>query len=372
MNLSQFELEMLAASQSERMKKVEDEVWQILVQVLTSAVDDNSFDSNDSSQEWINEMLKYREGLKKDISHPIHVAFKQAAQNLQNQMDDELSSDMSVEEEWLLEQVKKKLLTAAPTSIDDSKKVKKVMYQHKIDDVKYFGLAANNMTANALKAFKGIIVDVASLVTNRKITTKKAVAMAGFRWADQGIPALIDKAGKHWAPDVYTRLVVTNSINDLYNDVEITRFKEYGGELVKISSHADCRPTHLQYQGKIYSIKGDESKYPDLYSSTNYGNGGGLCGVNCRHHIMPYIPSSGDSFEPIIDKDENNKRYKLVQQQRRYENALRKGKRRLSIAKSSEDEKEIEHCKWLVRRRSKRLRDFTSLNHLTREVYRER
>lgn len=368
MKLDSWELEILAASETEKAKIVEDQVWGIIVKVLSNAIDKNSLEDSSSTQEWLND----KELLKDKTSRPITFAFNQAIQKLQDQMDEQSTSNMDVEEAWLADQVKKKLLTPAP-ALSKSVKVKKVVEQHKRKDIKYLGLAANNMTENAFKTFKGIIKDSVTQYLRGGMTTQQAVTRASYKWADQGIPALIDSAGKHWAPDVYTRLVVTNSINDLFNDVEATRFQEFGGNLVKISSHADCRPTHLQYQGKIYSLKGGTEKYPNLYTATNYGYGGGLCGINCRHHDMPYIPETGDTFEDKkIDADENNRKYQLVQQQHRYENVLRQAKRRKKMADAMGDQKEIDHCKWLVNRRSKRLRDFTTNNKLTRDSIRER
>lgn len=372
MKLDAWELEILAASETEKVKIVEDQVWQIIVKVLSDAIDKNSLENSDSTQEWLNELLEYRELLKDKTAKPIRFAFNQAIKKLQDQMDDQSNLNMDVEEAWLAEQVKNKLLNPAP-ALSESSKVKKVIENHKRDDIKYLGLARNNMTDNAFKVFKGIIMDTITEYNRGGMTTQRAITKASYKWADQGIPALIDSAGKHWAPDVYTRLVVKNSINDLYNDVEATRFQEFGGNLVKISSHADCRPTHLQYQGKIYSLKGGTDEFPNLYTATNYGYGGGLCGLNCRHHDMPYIPETGDTFEDKkIDAEENNRKYQLVQQQHRYENVLRQSKRRLKMAKAMGDQNEIDHCKWLINRRSNRLREFVQSNDLTRENFLER
>jgi len=372
MKLDAWELEILAASETEKVKIVEDQVWQIIVKVLSNAIDKNSLEDSNSTQEWLNELLEYKEILKNKTSPPIAFAFNQAIKKLQDQMDDQSNLNMDVEEAWLADQVKNKLLNPAP-ALSKSTKVKRVIDGHKRDDIRYLGMAKNNMTENAYKTFKGIITDSITQYNRGGMTTQQAITKASYKWADQGIPALIDSAGKHWSPDVYTRLVVSNSINDLYNDVEATRFQEFGGNLVKISSHADCRPTHLQYQDKIYSFKGGTDKYPNLYTATNYGFGGGLCGINCRHHSMPYIPETGDAFEDEeSNMNEDNQEYKLVQQQRRYENVLRQGKRRLKAAQAMKDDDEISHCKWLVNRRSKRLREFTNKNGLSREPYRER
>lgn len=372
MKLLPWELDILAASEAEKVKMVEDKVWGIIVKQLATAINKNSLEDSKSTQDWLSEILVYKDAVKNKVAPPVSVAFDQAIKKLQDQMNDSSNFDLTVEDAWMAKQAANGYLkTAVP--LDKSKAIKRAVSTHKRDDIKYLKLARNNMSSNAYQTFKGIVMDTLTLYKRGGLSTQKAVTRASYKWADEGIPVLIDSAGRNWTPDVYTRMVVTNSINDLYNDVSAARFQDYGGNLVKISSHSDCRPTHLKYQGKIYSLKGETDKYPNLYTATNYGYGGGLCGMYCRHHAMPYIPEVNEVLNvPDVDDKENNRRYHLVQQQRRYENVLRQGKRRLKAAQAMEDEDEISHCKWLVNRRSKRLREFVRDNGLTREPYRER
>jgi len=372
MKLLPWELDILAASETERIKQVEDKVWGIIVKQLATAINKNSLEDSNSTQDWLNEIMVYKEAIKNEVAPPVSKAFNQAIKKLQDQMDDSSNFNLNVEEAWMAKQAANgNLDNAVPLS--KSKAVKKAVKIHKRDDIKYLKLAMFNVNSNSYRVFRGIVMDTLTQYQRGGMTTQKAVARASYKWADRGIPALIDTAGREWAPDVYVRMVVTNSMNDLYNDVSAARFQDYGGNLVKISSHSDCRPTHLKYQGKIYSLNGETDKYPNLYTATNYGYGGGLCGMYCRHHAMPHIPEVNETLEePDVDNAENNRRYHLVQQQRRYENVLRQGKRRLKVAQAVGDEDEISHCKWLVNRRSKRLRDFTKENGLTREPYRER
>jgi hypothetical protein len=60
MKLDAWELELLAASSTEKIKMVEDEVWGIIVKVLSNAIDKNSLEDSSSTQEWLNELLEYR------------------------------------------------------------------------------------------------------------------------------------------------------------------------------------------------------------------------------------------------------------------------------------------------------------------------
>ncbi|APX72871.1 phage minor capsid protein [Companilactobacillus allii] len=365
MKLSPWELELLAASQAKRMQVLEDELWNILIEVSSNAIDGNDLNDASTTQEWLNEVLEYRKQLKVKSSKPIQAAFDEVIKKLQDQLNDETTHDMSEEEIWLMGMVESKLLNFAP-KISESKKIKKIISNSENEGIKYLGLAASNLPTHLVKMFETTFRDAIRNQRINKITTQKAVAQSLYELNKHNIPALIDKGGKRWSLDVYTKLVVTNTINNNYNRMAIQRFKDYGGNLVKISSHADCRPTHYQYQDKIYSLTGESTDYPNLYKATNYGNGGGLCGLNCRHHPMPYIPTSGDYYNQVTSKKDSDHNYKLVQQQHRYERVLRQAKRDKAIAEKMGNAKDVEHYKWLVKGRSKRLTDFKNNNGLTK------
>lgn len=78
MKLDSWELELLAALQTERVKIAEEQVWQIIVTVLSNAVDKNSLEDSNSTQEWLSELLEYRNLLKDKTTPPIEFAFNQA------------------------------------------------------------------------------------------------------------------------------------------------------------------------------------------------------------------------------------------------------------------------------------------------------
>jgi hypothetical protein len=187
----------------------------------------------------------------------------------------------------------------------------------------------------------------------------------------RGVPALIDKAGKSWQPDVYLRMVISNQVKQTGNLISIQHAKEYGA-FVKVSSHAGCRPTHLQYQGQVYSVDGDSTQYPDLYSSTSYGSAAGLCGINCHHYVMPYVPSYGTPDVDSLDPNENNERYQLTQKQRSMERDLRAAERQSVATQKLGDQDAQNVALNLVKKRRKRLNDFVHSANLAHEVSQER
>ena len=97
-----------------------------------------------------------------------------------------------------------------------------------------------------------------------------------------------------------------------------------GTDLVEVSAHAGARPSHAEWQGKIYCIRGSRGRYRDFYKETGYGTGDGLCGWNCRHSFGPGDPA--DNPYKGYDAEENKKAYDLSQKPRAAERKIRNQK----------------------------------------------
>ena len=123
---------------------------------------------------------------------------------------------------------------------------------------------------------------------------------------------------------------VRTGVSQATAQIQDTRMKEYGVDLVLVSSHMGARPEHQVWQGKVYSRSGNNPKYPDFVTSTGYGTGAGLCGWNCRHSFSPYFEGMDNPFDPY-DDDENVRLYEKTQEQRRMERGIRKTKRELNV-----------------------------------------
>ena len=125
-------------------------------------------------------------------------------------------------------------------------------------------------------------------------------------------------------------------------DVQMNNVKELGGNLVYVSQHLGARthPTdkwanHAGWQGKVYMVEGSSETYPNLIEATGYGDITGLAGVNCRHHIYPYI--EGTPLPSRIDEEEDERVYALSQQQRKLERDVRQAKKELAVIKTMDD-----------------------------------
>lgn len=117
-------------------------------------------------------------------------------------------------------------------------------------------------------------------------------------------------------------------------------------DLVEVSAHVGARDkgvgpmNHKSWQGKVYSMKGDSEKYPNLARVTGYGTGEGLKGWNCRHSFYPFVEGAStraytdeqlQNIDPPDFEYEGRKytAYEATQKQRQLEAAIRNSKRKL-------------------------------------------
>lgn len=131
-----------------------------------------------------------------------------------------------------------------------------------------------------------------------------------------------------------TLRAVRTGVSQATAQIQLARMDEMDVDLVIVSSHLGARPSHAEWQGKIYSRKG--IKYPHFQQSTGYGTVTGLCGANCRHSFSPYFEGMDNPFEQY-DSEENRKQYEKEQYQRTLERRIRKTKREVMGLKEGVD-----------------------------------
>lgn len=132
-----------------------------------------------------------------------------------------------------------------------------------------------------------------------------------------------------------TLRAVRTGISQMSAQIQLKRMDEMDVDLVITSSHLGARPSHAEWQGRIFS-RSRSKKYPDFVESTGYGTVSGLCGVNCRHSFSPYFEGMDNPFEQY-DSEENIKLYQKEQRQRTLERRIRKTKREVMGWKEAVD-----------------------------------
>lgn len=336
----------------------ESTIWKWIVGLLAL---NSKRATTTESHKWEQQMMAGKSVLHSNVTKLTESTFNTARTNLKASISEVASKSPEANEKWLKTASEQGRLRTVG-KLHKSTEVKRIANQSKKSAPKYLTLAQRNMSLNASKTFEGIVHDAALSVRTKHLLPEEALRNTAEEWSNYGIPALIDKAGKRWAPDVYLRMVFSNELNKVSNEADLARMKEYGGNLVKVSTHAASRPSHVQYQGHIYDFTGDSPEYPSI-SQTGYGETTGIGGINCRHYLMPYVDGYG-SYDAHVSDKENDRLYNLTQQQRSYERRVRQADRDYEVAKQLNGD--LKQANTKLTKAKRKLSTFTQANGLTR------
>lgn len=193
------------------------------------------------------------------------------------------------------------------------------------------------------------------------------------RLATEGLRCITYK-GRTDHIDVAVRRAVRTGVAQTAGKLAKKMADETETDLVEVTAHSGARPSHAEWQGKIYSRSGTSKKYPDFKASTGYGTAGGLCGVNCRHNFYPFFedsePAYTDAELAALDAKKyewNGRRlseYEATQQQRYHERQLRRWKREQAMLKAARENTEKADAK--VKRWKAQQADFLEQTGLKR------
>lgn len=140
--------------------------------------------------------------------------------------------------------------------------------------------------------------------------------------------------------DVAVRRAVVTGVSQTCGQLQMARMDEMGCDLVETTAHMGARPSHAEWQGRVFSRSG-QGKYPEFEASTGYGSGDGLMGWNCRHNFYPFfegISTRAYSDDELRELTEHTVTYDGVQYsdyeasqlQRKMERGIRDSKRTLT------------------------------------------
>ena len=235
-------------------------------------------------------------------------------------------------------------------------------------------LAMAQLAQNAGTVYSDIISKTALSVVTGATDGHKALVQTIREWSAQGIPSIVDKAGRQWTSEAYVNAVLRSNTSRAANESALARSEEYGTDLVEVSSHPGSRPSHFGFQGNVYSRSGTNPNYPSL-DSTGYGDAAGIGGVNCGHILYPFWEGVSIERGPTQTAAENEALYVESQNQRALERSIRSAKRELSVAEKTSDpaarDELIAGAKQKIRDRQAQMREFIDETSRTRRYGRE-
>lgn len=250
---------------------------------------------------------------------------------------------------------------------------------------------ANGMTHNLCRSMVESSVGTVTYLMDKAwlkvqsgaFSPQDAIYDAVSELAANGITKVTYASGHtDWA-DVAVRRAVMTGISQTAGQMQLDLAEEMDCDLVEVTAHMGARPSHAEWQGKVYSISGKSKKYPKLSTATGYGTGAGLKGWNCRHDFYPFFEGISERANMPVDISENNEQYALSQKQRAMERSIRASKRRLAAydgaLAETEDEvlkrklqNQFERHSAILKTKEKRLSEFCDKNGLYPEKDRVR
>lgn len=134
--------------------------------------------------------------------------------------------------------------------------------------------------------------------------------------------------------DAAVKRAVTSGVNQTSLKFKMENCKELGINIVKTSSHGGARPSHQEWQGKLFYLHTPVKGLQNFKKATGYGRVDGLGGANCRHsfyEVTDYEYKNNLVDTEEFDKNRNDDQYELEQKQRYYERQIRSWKKRKNI-----------------------------------------
>ena len=145
-----------------------------------------------------------------------------------------------------------------------------------------------------------------------------------------GIRAVDYASGQVNRAPVAVRRAVLTGVNQVSAKINEKVAQDLGTEYFEVTAHAGARPSHAEWQGKVY-------KHSELVSVCGLGDVAGLCGANCRHAYYAYFPGisvraySDEDLQRIREQDAKEETwlgktyngYERTQKARQYESTMR-------------------------------------------------
>ncbi len=256
----------------------------------------------------------------------------------------------------------KGLLQTAASPLKASPSVQQILDAAITNARQVFNLVNTVAIASASDAFLEI-VNQAYLETSLGVRSyTDAIRTAVRNLADKGITGVkyVDKLGRtiNYQIDTAVRRAILTSSTQTAGKIQLQRARDWGCNLVEVTSHIGARPSHAEWQGKIYSVDGSTAEYPNLAAVTGYGTADGLKGINCRHDMYPFFEGLSEQTYKPYDMDENERAYREAQEQRALERDIRQQKRRILAAEEIGDEQTLMTARVKLKEKEAKLKAF--------------
>lgn len=226
------------------------------------------------------------------------------------------------------------------------------------------------------KTYQKILDDAAAQVMSGAFDYNTAIKSAVKRLTDSGLQTVDYASGWHDRVDVAARRAIMTGVSQLSAQYAEQTAEMLKTDLREVTAHIGARDTgtgwknHKAWQGKVYSVKSGNPKYPDIHEVCGLGQVDGLEGANCRHHHFPFVEGISERTytdkqlanidpPPIMYQGKTYTSYEATQKQRQIERAMRKCKREIIGNKAAGQTESEQDAAVRLERLSKEYKSFS-------------
>ena len=184
------------------------------------------------------------------------------------------------------------------------------------------------------KTLDGAMLDITSGAFDYNTVLKRVtreLTNSGLRTVDYA-------SGKSLRVESAARMAVMTGVSQVTAQINESNAKELDTEYFEVTCHGGARPSHQEWQGKVYTKK-------ELGTICGLGAADGLCGCNCYHDYYPFFPGISeraytDEELKKLKKEENTPveyngksytKYEATQKQRSLERAMRAQRQQINL-----------------------------------------
>lgn len=158
--------------------------------------------------------------------------------------------------------------------------------------VNRLGEAATTVGRQAEDVFRRVALEEVSIGLLEGTTRKEVTKAMQKRFAEQRVPAFVDRAGRKWSIASYTKMVARTTTREAVSMGTANRLLENGHDLVTISEHSHDEDECSDYEGKTFSMTGATPGYDVLDTYPPFH-------PNCVHVLTPAAVSF-EQFERAV------------------------------------------------------------------------
>ena len=179
------------------------------------------------------------------------------------------------------------------------------------------------------------IMSVLTGAQSKDTVLKKTIG----QMTNSGIRMVDYDSGWHNRVDVAVRRAVQTGLQQVTGKINDNNAKALDTDYFEVEAHLGARPTHEEWQGKVYTRE-------ELVTVCGLGDVTGLLGANCYHLYYPFVPGvsrrmyTDEQLEQMKEKSHKKKEwngkdytmYEAKQQQRHLETQMRAWREKIQLA----------------------------------------